>query len=79
MYQYLVSSEVVPTSGKNLEEYENGGLIDRSAKCDLLVSAEDGKEMPDQCNFCLKTDTDINRGNEKSQVRQCLGICLADS
>ena len=62
MYQYLVSSEVVPTSGKNLEEYENGGLIDKSAKCDLLVSAEDGKEMPAQCNFCLGAGSDINRG-----------------
>ena len=35
-----------------MEDYGNGAPIDRSAKCELLVSAEDGNVMPAQCNFC---------------------------
>ena len=40
-------------------DYGNGALIDRSAKCELLVSAKDGKATSTRCKFCQKTDTDL--------------------
>ena len=57
--QYLPSSDIFPTARNFFENHGNGALIDRSTKCELLVSAKDGKVMPAQCKFCQKASTDV--------------------
>ena len=51
------ASDISPMSDKFFEDYENGALIDRSAICELLVSAKDGKSTSIQCKFCQKAGT----------------------
>ena len=55
------ASDISPMSDKFFEDYENGALIDRSAKCELLVSAKDGKSTSIQCKFCQKAGTYLKR------------------